>query len=94
MTTIFNHEEDANRYIMSVDGLLVAVADYRLNGASISFNHTFTQPAHRGNGYAAQLVKYAMDDIEANTAKRVLPMCWYVAEWFDANPNRAELLSR
>jgi len=94
MTTIFNHEEDANRYIMSVDGLLVAVADYRLNGASISFNHTFTQPAHRGNGYAAQLVKYAMDDVEANTAKRVLPMCWYVAEWFDANPNRAELLSR
>jgi len=94
MTTLFSHEKDASRYVMSVDGLLVAVADYRLNGASISFNHTFTQPAHRGNGYAAQLLKYAMDDVEANTAKRVLPMCWYVAEWFDANPNRAALLSR
>jgi hypothetical protein len=94
MTTLFSHEKDASRYVMSVDGLLVAVAGYRLNGASISFNHTFTQPAHRGNGYAAQLLKYAMDDVEANTAKRVLPMCWYVAEWFDANPNRAALLSR
>ncbi len=94
MTTLFNHEKDASRYVMSVDGLLVAIADYRLNGGSISFNHTFTQPAHRGKGYASQLVKFAMDDVEANTAKRVLPMCWYVAEWFDANPNRAELLSR
>ncbi|EAR24107.1 hypothetical protein A20C1_02544 [marine actinobacterium PHSC20C1] len=94
MTTLFDHEEHASRYVMSIDGALVAVADYRLNGTSISFNHTYTQPAHRGNGYAAQLVKYAMDDVEATTAKRVLPMCWYVAEWFDANPARAQLLSR
>lgn len=94
MTTQFVHEVDANRYVMNVDGATVAVADYRAMNNSISFNHTFTQPAHRGKGYAAELVKFAMDDVQSNTSKRVLPMCWYVAEWFEANPSRSELLSR
>lgn len=94
MTTQFVHETDSNRYVMNVDGALVAVADYRSNGGSLSFNHTYTQPAHRGKGYAAELVKFAMDDVESNSSQRVLPMCWYVADWFEANPARAELLSR
>lgn len=94
MATDFVHEKDAGRYVMNVDGALVAVADYRTNGSSISFNHTYTQPAHRGKGYAAELVKFAVDDVETNSALRVLPMCWYVADWFDANPERAALLSR
>lgn len=94
MITKCTHEEDANRYAMTVDGALVAIADYKSNDSSISFNHTYTQPAHRGKGYAAQLVEFAMDDVETNSSKRVLPMCWYVAEWFEANPSRASLLSR
>lgn len=94
MTTQFVHDADSSRYVMNVDGARVAVADYRSNDGSISFNHTYTQPAHRGKGYAADLVKFAMDDVESNSSKRVLPMCWYVAEWFEANPSRAELLSR
>jgi len=94
MTTQFIHEVESNRYVMNVDGALVAVADYRSADESISFNHTHTQLAHRGKGYAADLVKFAMDDVESNSAKRVLPMCWFVAQWFEANPARANLLSR
>jgi len=94
MTTRFTHDDDASRYSLTVDGAVVAVLDYRSNGSSISLNHTYTQPAHRGKGYAAQLVTYAIDDIEANSALRVVPMCWYVADWFEANPDRAELLTR
>ncbi|WP_341951930.1 GNAT family N-acetyltransferase [Salinibacterium sp. TMP30] len=94
MTTQFVHEADSNRYVMNVDGTLVAVAEYRSNDGSISFTHTYTQPDHRGKGYAADLVTFAMDDVELNSSKRVLPMCWYVAEWFEANPLRADLLSR
>jgi predicted GNAT family acetyltransferase len=94
MTTQFVHEAESNRYVMNVDGVLVAVADYRSADASISFTHTYTQPAQRGKGYAAELVAFAMEDVESNSAKRVLPMCWYVAQWFDANPARAGLLSR
>ncbi|MBH0009388.1 N-acetyltransferase [Salinibacterium sp. UTAS2018] len=94
MATDFIHEKDADRYVMNVDGLLVAVADYRTSDTAISFNHTYTQPAHRGKGYAAQLMKFAVDDVESTTSLKIVPMCWYVAEWFDRNPERAELLTR
>ena len=90
----FSHEPDASRYTMRIDGNIVALADYRINGHSISFNHTYTQPAQRGHGYAGEVVEIAMNDVEATTDLKVLPMCWYVADWFEAHPERAGLLSR
>ena len=94
MSKIFAHEPDAGRYTLTVDGHLVALADYRINGSSISFNHTYTQPNQRGKGYAAEVVEFAVNDVESNSARRIVPMCWYVADWFEARPERSALLSR
>lgn len=94
MTKILAHEPDASRYTLVVGGALVAVADYRINGDSISFHHTYTQPAMRGHGYAAEVVEFAIDDVARHSHRRVVPMCWYVADWFDAHPERAALLTR
>jgi predicted GNAT family acetyltransferase len=94
MAAQLTHEADASRYTLTIDGQIAALADYRINGNSISFNHTFTQPHLRGKGYAADVVEFAMNDVEANSTRRVVPMCWYVADWFDAHPERAGLLSR
>ena len=94
MATSLTHEADAARYVLRVDGELVALADYVINGHSISFNHTYTQPSKRGNGYATAVVDFAMDDVERNSDRRVLPMCWLVGQWFDKHPERAPLLSR
>jgi predicted GNAT family acetyltransferase len=94
MPTTFAHEPAKNRYTMTVDGQLVAVADYVINGDSISFNHTFTQPNQRGKGYAGEVVTFAMNDVETTTKLTVVPMCWYVGKWFDEHPERASLLSR
>jgi hypothetical protein len=35
-----------------------------------------------------------MDDVETTSDRKVLPMCWYVGEWFDKHPERAGLLTR
>jgi predicted GNAT family acetyltransferase len=94
MSTTFTHEPDARRYVMHIDGKLVAVADYAINGNNISFHHTFTNPAERGKGYAGEVVAFAMDDVEQNSTRRVIPMCWYVGDWFEAHPERAGLLNR
>ena len=59
MTKVITHEPDASRYTLTVDGQVLALADYRINGNSISFNHTYTQPSHRGQGLAAEVVDYA-----------------------------------
>ena len=94
MHKVFAHEPDASRYTLRSGDTIVAVADYRVNGDVISFNHTYTQPHLRGHGYAGKLVEFAMDDVEANSTRRVLPMCWYVAEWFESHPERRGLLAR
>lgn len=94
MTKQLAHEPDASRYTLTIDGQVAAVADYRINGHSISFNHTYTQPALRGKGYAAEVVEFAMNDVETTTDLKVLPMCWYVDEWFGEHPERAGLLTR
>ena len=93
MTTLA-HEPDATRYTLRDGDTILALVDYTINGNRISLTHTFTQPAHRGKGLAAQVVEYAINDIAKNTELKVLPMCWYAAEWFEKNPDRAELLSR
>ncbi|MCU1439488.1 MAG: N-acetyltransferase [Rhodoglobus sp.] len=90
----FAHEPDATRYTLRLDGQLAAVADYRVNGNSVAFTHTYTQPHLRGHGYAREVVEHAIDDVEKNSDRRVLPMCWYVAEWFDEHPERKRLLTR
>ena len=89
-----SHDTDARRYTLRVDGKLVSAADYSVNGDAISFTHTFTDPMKRGHGHAGEVVSYAIDDVERNTDYRVVPMCWYVAKWFDEHPERAGLLSR
>jgi len=52
----------------------------------------FTTPSFRGNGYAAVLVERAVAELEAAGDRRIRPVCWYVAEWFDAHPERAGIL--
>ncbi len=93
MSKTFAHEADANRYVLRIDDELIAVVDYVVNGDSISFNHTFTNPSKRGNGYAGEIVEFAVNDVEKTSSRHIVPMCWYVGEWFDKHPDRAALLS-
>jgi predicted GNAT family acetyltransferase len=87
------HETDASRYALYIDGQLAAVADYAVRGDTVSFHHTFTDPARRGQGLAARVVEFAMDDVAATSIRAVSPDCWYVAKWFAAHPERADLLT-
>ena len=90
----FRDETDRDRYAMYVDGELVSVLDYRAADDAVSFPHTYTVPSHRGHGYAAALVEHAVAEVETTTTKRIVPMCWFVGEWFDAHPEKAHLLVR
>lgn len=94
MTSSIEHQPDQHRYALTRDGRVVAVADYAINGNSISFHHTYTQPQYRNQGLAAEVVEFAMNDVEQHSTRRVVPMCWYVADWFEAHPDRRHLLTR
>ena len=94
MSKDFSHEPDAHRYVMRIEGQVTAVVDYSINGSGISFHRTYTAPNQRGKGYAAEIVAFAADDVDQSTALHIVPMCWYVGEWFDKHPERAGLLTR
>lgn len=94
MSKEFSHEADAHRYVLRSNGELVSVVDYAISGPSISFTRTFTSPRARGKGNAAEVVEFAANDVERNTDLRIVPMCWYVGEWFDQHPEHSHLLTR
>jgi predicted GNAT family acetyltransferase len=88
------HDTERHRYVLRIDGALVSAADYVLRENTISFTHTFTDPKQRSQGLANEVVTFAVDDVEQNTTYRIVPMCWYVGQWFDERPERSGLLTR
>jgi len=85
-----NHER--RRYELLVDEHLVGVATYRISGDVIELPHTVIAEPQRGNGLGEILVKAALDDIRPS-GMRVLPSCWYVAQFIDEHPEYRDLLA-
>lgn len=88
----FTHEKDASRYTLHRGDDLVSVLDYRDDGRSVAMTRAYTVPTFRGHGYAGEVVERAVDELEKRGDRKVVPVCWYVADWFEAHPDRAGLL--
>ena len=94
MTVEYRHQPDAHRYALLLDGQLASVLDYSIGNGVIALTRAFTSPPFRNRGLAADLVAFAVDDIETTTTLRIMPTCWYVGDWFTAHPDREGLLHR
>ena len=79
-----------HRYELLVDGELVGVADFALDGPRVVMPHTEISPARRGQGLGEILVQGALDDIRS-AGRTVVPACWFVAEFLDQHPEYADL---
>ncbi|MBN9178095.1 MAG: N-acetyltransferase [Microbacterium sp.] len=90
----FSDEKDASRFTLHRGDDLVSVLDYRDDGRTLALTRAYTVPAFRGRGYAADVVERAVADIEQRADRTVRPVCWYVADWFDAHPDHAGLLEQ
>lgn len=95
MTSLeFSHEPDASRWALRKGGQLVSVLEYRDDGRTVAMVRAYTVPTFRGHGYAAEVVGRAVAELEARGDRAVLPVCWYVADWFDAHPERAGIVAQ
>lgn len=83
--------DDRSRYELVIDGTVVSFADFHDDGRVVTFPHTVTSPQHRGQGYAAMVVRAALDDMLA-AGRTVAPRCWFVADFIDENPEYQGLL--
>ena len=88
----FTDEKDASRYTLHRGDDLVSVLDYRDDGRSVAMTRAYTIPTFRGHGYAGELVERAVSQLAEAGDRTVVPVCWYVADWFAAHPERAGIL--
>lgn len=89
-STEVTKNEERSRYEIAVDGELRGIADYVERGDVVVFPHTEIDPAMRGRGLGAVLVKAALDDVRPS-GRSVAPHCWYVAEYIDLHPEYADM---
>jgi predicted GNAT family acetyltransferase len=92
MTVTIADEPARSRYELRLDDELVGVADYVVQEGRVVFPHTEILPAHRGRGLAAQLVRYALDDVR-RSGRPVVASCWYVADFIDEHPEYRDLVA-
>lgn len=90
METRVRHDAKRSQYELLLDGEVIGVAEYYVNGDALVFPHTQIAVAHRGHGLGAVLVRAAMDDVRSK-GKLVVPICWYVRDFLDANADYADL---
>nr|WP_274637188.1 GNAT family N-acetyltransferase [Microbacterium bovistercoris] len=90
---IFAKEPEASRYTLHRGEDLVSVLDYRDDGRTVAMTRAYTVPPFRGHGYAGELVDRAVADLEADGDRTIRPVCWYVADWFTANPAHRGILA-
>jgi hypothetical protein len=92
MATEVRRADDRRRYELVEDGRVIGIADYRADDDVVELPHTVIEPTRRGEGLAAVLVRAALDDIRPS-GRRVVPSCWYVADFIEANPDYRDLLT-
>lgn len=83
---------EASRYeATTTDGDVIGVLEYQREDGVVVMPSTRVEPAFRGHGIAAALVRRALDDARSARAS-VVPVCWYVAEYVERHPEYADLV--
>lgn len=88
----FRKNEQLSRYELVDNGAVVGFADYLEQPERVVLPHTVVDPRQRGRGLGADLVRQVLDDVRGS-GRRVVPTCWYVAEFIDTHPEYADLLA-
>jgi hypothetical protein len=94
MSIDVRNDPDQNQYSLVEDGAVIGLAAYEIGDDEIRFVHTEVDPEHRGGGHASTLVQAALDDVRANSERRVVAQCSYVHAWIERHPDYQELVAR
>ncbi len=94
MSTVLAVERNdgRSRYEGRRDGELVSLVDYVLRGDTMIVIHTGTEHRWRGNGFAGQVTKAALDDARSR-GLHVVARCPFTADFISQHPDYADLLA-
>ena len=82
---------DERHYALRVDGQQAGLAAYLIDGSTITFTHTETDPARQGQGLGGSLVQGALDNARSRGLD-VVPQCPFVQHFIDEHPEYADLV--
>ncbi len=85
------HEKENERFVIYSEGNEVYV-EYSMIDNDMNLYHTYTHPALRGKGLAAQVVRAALEFAKENNLK-VVPTCSYVQSFIAKNEEYKELVA-
>lgn len=91
--SMLNNNSSENRYELVNDGVLVAIAAYKLADGVITFTHTEVIPQHEGEGNASELARRALEDA-SKLGLRIVPACSFIAGFIGKHPEYEKLVSR
>ena len=85
--------EERSRYELVEGDAVLGVADFREQShGTVVMPHTEIHPDRRGQGLGAVLVGGALEDLRGRGV-RVVPACWYVAQFVDENPDYRDMIA-
>lgn len=73
--------------------LLAEVTFPDISEGVVEIDHTFVDSSLRGQGIAGQLLEAAAREIREQ-GKKAYPTCSYAVQWFDKNPEFADIYTR
>lgn len=86
-----HHAPEKHRYEIRDGETVVGLTQYRLpDDAHVDFIHTEASPEYAGQGLAARVVQFALDDVRAQ-GKRIIPHCPYVAGYIRKHPEYEDI---
>jgi uncharacterized protein len=87
------HDPVSHRFTVAATGGTAVLAYAPAGSGLLELYSTFVPPADRGRGVAARLVQAAVEYARAE-GLRIIPSCWYVAQWIRQHPEHADLVAR
>jgi predicted GNAT family acetyltransferase len=86
------HDAAARRFTVAVSSGTAVLAYAPAGSDLLELYSTYVPPADRGRGTAARLVQAAVDYARSE-GLRIIPSCWYVAQWLRQHPEHADLVA-
>jgi predicted GNAT family acetyltransferase len=79
------------RYEALLDGQVVGVIDYSLDGNVITLQHTIVPNQYEGQGIASSLASFALSD-SRDRGRHVVPQCPFVASYITRHPETLDVI--
>ena len=86
------HDLVSHRFTVSGPGGTAVLAYAPAGSGLVEVYSTFVPTSDRGRGVAARLVEAAVQYARAE-GLRIIPSCWYVAQWLRHHPEHADLVA-